>query len=135
MFHEAEHPFVTEAPEKVLEVRLQHPLDFPASNSLMKRCKRLVGASSSTSAKRAGQKILFIDGGQHLRDTSLECPVGNSWHPEGAHFLLAGLRDIDTPYIWRAVPFTVNRLHHSSKSSFASVTVCPSTPAADLAGI
>jgi hypothetical protein len=32
VLHEAEHPFVTQAPEEILEVRLQHPLDFPASN-------------------------------------------------------------------------------------------------------
>src|ERR1035441_9696282 len=113
MFHEAEHPLMAHAPEKVLEIRLQHPLDFSASNSLMERCERLVGASARTATKRARQKVLLIDGRQHLRGASLKCPVRNSRHPERAHLLLAGLRDIDTPYIWRAISLTVDRLQHT----------------------
>src|SRR6202023_516527 len=75
MFHEAEHPFVIQAPEEILEVRLQHPLDFSASDPLMKRCQRLVGASSGTSSERARQKVLLVNGRQYLRGTTLKGPV------------------------------------------------------------
>jgi len=56
VFHEAEHPFVTQAPEEILEVGLQHPLDFATRDPLVKSRQRMVGASSGPSAERAGRK-------------------------------------------------------------------------------
>src|SRR5262249_37347023 len=62
VFQEAEHPFVTQAPEEILEVRLQHPLDFAARDPFVKSRKRLVGTSAGPSAKRAWKKILIVYG-------------------------------------------------------------------------
>src|SRR5215469_6031817 len=52
MFDKAEHPFVTQAPEKVLQIRLQNPFHFPTSNHFVKSCQRLMGAPPRPSAKR-----------------------------------------------------------------------------------
>src|SRR5215469_9628694 len=53
MFDKAEHPFVTQAPEKVLQIRLQNPFHFPTSNPFMPCCQCLMGASTRPTAKRA----------------------------------------------------------------------------------
>ena len=38
MFDKSEHPIVIEAPEEVLQIRLQHPPDLAASNDLIEGC-------------------------------------------------------------------------------------------------
>ena len=43
----------------------------------------------------------------------MECPVRYSGHPERAHLLLSGLRDIDPPYLWRSISFAVDGLQHA----------------------
>ena len=35
MLHEAEHPFVTETPEEILQVRFQHPAHLAAGDYLV----------------------------------------------------------------------------------------------------
>src|SRR6516164_1234681 len=82
MLHEPEHPVVTQAPEKVLQVRLQHPTHFPPGNHLMERCQRLMGTPPRPSPERARQKILLVDGGQYLRGASLERPVRDARHAQ-----------------------------------------------------
>src|ERR1700704_4741415 len=72
-----------------------------------------VGASSGTSAERARQKVLLVNGRQYLRGTSLESLVRYSGHPERALFLLSGLRNIDTPYLRRSISPTVDGLQHA----------------------
>ena len=43
----------------------------------------------------------------------MECPVRYSGHAQRAHLLLSGLRDIDPPYLWRSISFTVHGLQHA----------------------
>src|SRR5206468_7947929 len=112
VLHEAEHPFVTQAPEEIFEVRLPHPLDFAPGDPLVKSRQGLVGASAGPSAERAWKKILLVDGRQHLRGTSLKRPVCYGGHAQRAHLLLSGLRDIDTPYIRRSISLSVDGLQH-----------------------
>src|SRR5438045_2280213 len=101
MLDKAEHPFVTQAPEEVLEVRLQHPFHLPASNQLMQGCQRVVGTPLRTPTKRARQKVLLINGGQYLRGASLERPVGYTRHAQWAFLLLPGFRDVHSPNVRR----------------------------------
>jgi hypothetical protein len=77
---------------------------------------------------------------------------GASWVSHLRHALASdcvalGLEDLDDSVLQQGEPRRLTQLAslqwtdcnmpaiHSSKLSFASVTVCPSTPAADLAGI
>src|SRR5882724_2195085 len=64
MLDKAEHPFVAQAPEVVLEVRFQHPFHFPAGNYFVQCCQRLMGTPPRPSTKRARQKVLLINGGE-----------------------------------------------------------------------
>src|ERR1039458_4336883 len=74
-----------------------------------------MGAPSRPTAKRARQKVLLINGGQHLCGASLECPVRYTRHAQRALLLLSGLRNIHSPNIqigtakspahkWRTAP-------------------------------
>src|SRR5690348_17334917 len=51
MFDKPEHPLVIEAPKEVLQVRLQHPPDFAASDDLVKGCQSMMGAEPRPAAK------------------------------------------------------------------------------------
>src|SRR6266404_4952549 len=44
VLHEAEHPFVTETPEEILQVRLQHPAHLAAGDYLVEGCQGMVGS-------------------------------------------------------------------------------------------
>src|SRR5216684_1340656 len=112
MLHKPEHPVVTQAPEKVLQVRLQHPFHFPPGNHLMKGCQRVMGTPPRSSPKRARQKILLVDGGEYLRGASLKRPVCDTRDAQRAFLVLAGLGDIHSPDVRRVIPLAVNRLKH-----------------------
>jgi hypothetical protein len=71
-----------------------------------------MGTSPGTTTERARQKILLVDGREYLGDASLQSPVSNTRHTQGALLLLSGLRDIYSPDIRRSVSPTVNRLKH-----------------------
>src|SRR5712692_89378 len=101
MLYKPEHPVVTQAPEKVPQVRLQHPFHFPPGNHLMKGCQRVMGTPPRPSPKRARQKILLVDSGQYLSGASLKRPVGDTRHTQRAFLVLAGLGDIHPPDIRR----------------------------------
>src|SRR5215831_14795846 len=95
VFDKPEHPFMIKAPEEVLQIRLQHPPDHAASNDLIEGCYCTMGTEPWSAAERAGQKVLLVDGGQHLGRAALESPVRHGWHPKGALLRLSGLGDIN----------------------------------------
>src|SRR6266567_7788429 len=72
----------------------------------------MVGAELWSAAERAGQEVLFVDGGQHLSRAALERPVTDSRDAQRALLRLAGLGDIDPPNVWRSIPLAVNGLEH-----------------------
>jgi hypothetical protein len=89
-----EYPIVIETPEEVLQIRLQHPPDLAASNDLIEGCQGMMGTDTGSAAERAGQKLLLIDGGQHLGRAALESPVRYGWHGHiELHFDPASLWD------------------------------------------
>src|SRR5947209_20626475 len=51
VLHEAEHPFVTETPEEILQVRLQHPAHLAAGDYLIEGCQGMMGSPFRPSAK------------------------------------------------------------------------------------
>src|SRR3981189_1932719 len=51
VLHEAEQPFVTETPEEILQVRLQHPAHLRAVDSLMEAWQGMVRSTFRPSAK------------------------------------------------------------------------------------
>ena len=51
MFDKSEDPIVTEAPEEVLQVRLQHPSFLAASNDLIEGRQSMMGAELWPAAK------------------------------------------------------------------------------------
>src|SRR5258708_32039618 len=51
VLHEAEHPFVTETPEEILQGRLQHPAHLAAGDYLIEGCQGMVGSPFRPSAK------------------------------------------------------------------------------------
>src|ERR1700737_4384375 len=51
VLHEAEHPFVTETPEEILQVRLQHPAHLAAGDHLVEGCQGMAGSPFRPSAK------------------------------------------------------------------------------------
>src|SRR5712691_8316698 len=112
MLDKAEHPFVAQAPEVVLEVRFQHPFHFPAGNYFVQCCQRLMGTPPRPSTKRARQKVLLINGGEYLRGASLERPVGYTRHTQRAFLLLSGFRNIHAPDGRRLVSLAVDGLQH-----------------------
>src|SRR5439155_24337488 len=71
-----------------------------------------MGTPSRPTAKRARQKVLLINGGQHLCGASLERPVRDTRHAQRAFLLLSGLRNIHSPNIRRLISLTVYRLKH-----------------------
>src|SRR5258707_769794 len=112
MFDKSEHPIVIEAPEEVLQIRLQHPANHAAGDDLIEGRQGVMGAELGSAAERAGQEVLLVDGGQHLSRGALERPVGDSWNPEGALLRLARLGDIDPPNVRRAISLAVDGLEH-----------------------
>jgi len=112
VFDKAEHPFIAQAPEEVLEVRLQHPFHLPASYHLMQGGQRLMGTPPRPTTKRARQKVLLINGGEYLRGASLERPVGYTRHAQRAFLLHPGFRDIHPPDVRRWISLAVYRLKH-----------------------
>src|ERR1700746_356718 len=101
----------------------------------MQAGQRLMGTPPRPSAKRAGQKVLLINGRKYLRGASLERPVRNTRNAQRAFLLLPGFRDIHSPNIRRCIPLAVHRLKHGFNPYLevllASGTVCPSTPGAE----
>src|SRR5467141_4233145 len=99
----------------------------------------MVRAPPRTTTKGAGQKVLLVDGREYLGDAFLQGPVRYTRYAQWALFLLTGLRDIHSPNVRRWISLAVNRLKHifnpDPELSFASATVCPSTPGAELVGI
>src|SRR5215510_7337049 len=51
VFDKPEHPFMIEAPEEVLQIRLQHPPDLAASNDLMEGCQSTMGPEPWSAAE------------------------------------------------------------------------------------
>src|SRR5215469_2373381 len=51
MFHKPEHPFMVEAPEEVLQIRLQHPSYLAAGNDLIEGCQSMMGAEPRPAAE------------------------------------------------------------------------------------
>src|SRR5262245_22485166 len=51
VFDKLEHPFVIEAPEEVLQIRLQHPLDLAASNDLIEGCQGTMSPEPRSAAE------------------------------------------------------------------------------------
>jgi hypothetical protein len=56
VFDKPEHPFVIEAPEEVLQIRLQHPPDHAASNGLIEGCQGTMGTAARSTAGKSRQK-------------------------------------------------------------------------------
>jgi tetratricopeptide (TPR) repeat protein len=112
MFDKSEHPVVIEAPEEVLQIRLQYPANHAAGDDLIEGRQGVMGAKLRPAAERAGQEVLLVDAGQHLSRGALERPVGDSWNPEGALLRLARLGDIDPPNVRRAISLAVDGLEH-----------------------
>jgi hypothetical protein len=112
MLNKAESPVVTETPEEVLQIRLQHPADLAASNGLVEGCQGMMRAKPGPAAKRTGQKVLLVDRGQHLGRTALERSVRDGRDAQRAPFRLAGLGDIDSPDIRRSIPVAVDGSEH-----------------------
>ena len=44
MFHKTKHPLVVEAPEEILQIRLQHPARLAAGDDLYEGRESMVGA-------------------------------------------------------------------------------------------
>src|SRR5450432_4416838 len=72
----------------------------------------MVGAALWPAAERAGQEVLFVDGGQHLSRAALERPVRDSGDAQRALLRLAGLGDIDPPNVRRSISLAVDGLEH-----------------------
>ncbi len=121
MFNKTEHPVMVEAPEEVLQVRLQHPSRFTAGDHFIEGRQSVMGTQPCPSAERAWQEVLLVDGGKNLGRAALERPVRNSWNPKRALFLFAGLRDIDAPNVWRSVSLSVDRLKHRLNPSLKAL--------------
>ena len=51
MRDEPEHPIVIEAPEEVLQIRLQHPPNLAASNDLIEGCQGMMGTEPRPAAE------------------------------------------------------------------------------------
>jgi hypothetical protein len=139
VFHKPQDPLVIEASEEILQIRLQHPTNFAAGNHLVEGRQSMMGAQLWPAAKRTGQEVLFINGGQHLSRAALKGPVGDSRNAKWALFRLARLGDIDPPNVRRSISLAVDGLEHwlypFLKAFLAASTVCPSTPAAEFFGI
>src|SRR5450755_4256385 len=72
----------------------------------------MMGTELWPAAKRAGQEVLFVDGGQHLSRAALERPVSDSRHAKRAFLRLAGLGHIDPPNVRRSISLAVDGLEH-----------------------
>src|SRR5260370_32884481 len=57
VLHEAEHPFGTETPEEILQVRLHHPAYLAAGDYLVEGCQGMVRSPFSPSPKSPRPKI------------------------------------------------------------------------------
>src|ERR1700745_1312552 len=56
VLHEAEHPFVTETPKEILQVRLQHPPHLAASDYLVEGCQAWWAPRSGRPPNEQGKK-------------------------------------------------------------------------------
>jgi len=79
----------------------------------MQAGQRLMGTPPRSTAKRACQKVLLVNGGQHLRGASLKRPVRYTRHAQRALLVLPGFRDIHSPDVRRLISLAVHRLKHS----------------------
>src|SRR5271157_5618331 len=52
VLHEPEHPLVTETPEEILQVCLQHPTHLAASDHLIEGCQGVMGSPARPPAER-----------------------------------------------------------------------------------
>ena len=74
---------MAETAEEVLQIRLEHPADLAAGDNLVEGRQRMMSAPPRSSAKRARQKVLLVDGRQHLGSAALERPVRDSRDAQG----------------------------------------------------
>src|SRR5690348_9845468 len=51
MFDKPEHPIVIEAPNEVLQIRLQHPAGHATGNDLIECCQSMMGTEPWSAAK------------------------------------------------------------------------------------
>ncbi len=72
----------------------------------------MMSAELWPAAKRAGQEVLLVNGGQHLSRAALERPVSDSGNAQRALLRLAGLGDINPPNVRRAISLAVDGLEH-----------------------
>src|SRR5207245_9996969 len=56
VLHEAEHPFVTETPEEILQVRLQHPAHLPPAITSLRVAKAWWAPRSGRPPNEQGKK-------------------------------------------------------------------------------
>src|SRR5258705_11976770 len=84
----------------------------------------MVGGELWLAAERAGQEVLFVDGGQHLSRAALERPVRDSRDAQRALLRLAGFGDIDPPNVRRSIPLAVNGLEHRLYPFFKALLRC-----------
>jgi hypothetical protein len=62
MFDEAQDPLVTQTPEEVLQVRLQHPAHLAARDPLIERGECTMGTQPRPPAEGTRQEVLLVDG-------------------------------------------------------------------------
>jgi hypothetical protein len=62
MGHKAEYRFVIETPKEVLQIRLQHPIDFLTDKHFIECCQCAMSTQSGSTTKRTRQKVLLVDG-------------------------------------------------------------------------
>src|SRR5215471_18701785 len=72
----------------------------------------MMGTEPWSAAERTGQKVLLIDGGQHLGRAALESPVRYGWHPKGALLRLSGFGDIYAANVRYLISLSVDGLEH-----------------------
>src|SRR5215831_17866189 len=72
----------------------------------------MMGTEPWSAAERTGQKVLLVDGGQHLGRAALESPVRYGWHPKGALLRLSGLGDINAADVRCLISLPVNGFEH-----------------------
>jgi hypothetical protein len=70
-----------QAPEEVLQIRLQHPTHLAPGDDLVEGRQRMMGAQPCSPAQGTRQEVLLVDGGQHFGRAALERPVTHAGHP------------------------------------------------------
>jgi hypothetical protein len=74
---------------------LKKTVHFPSMHHSVKGSNRVVGATPGPEAVRAVQKVLLVDGLQHLADGVLDHSVLERRDPYRPHLAIV-LRDVDT---------------------------------------